>query len=112
MSSPIELSNLHLLLSGWLLLLILASVRLFRLGLEREYLIASARTVVQLLLLGTALSFIFEHASAPLVLAVIAMFIGVSAVTAVGRTDRRVPGLLWNVAASLTASAALLTILV
>jgi putative ABC transport system permease protein len=109
---PIALSNLHLLMSSWLLLLILAAVRLFRLGLEREYLIASARTVVQLLLLGTALGFIFDHASAPLVLAVIAMFVTVSAVTAVGRTDRRVPGLLWNAAASLTASAGLLTILV
>jgi putative ABC transport system permease protein len=110
--APIELTDLQLLFASWLLLLILAAVRLFRLGLEREYLIASARTVVQLLLLGSALGFIFEHANVWLVLGVIALFVSVSAFTAVGRQERRVPGLLWNAAASLSASGALLTILV
>lgn len=111
-TAPIYLSNLRLLSASWLLLLILASVRLFRLGLEREYLIASVRTVVQLFLVGTALGFIFDHASVWLVLAVVALFVCVSAFTAVGRQHRKVPGLLLRMGAALTASAALLTILV
>jgi putative ABC transport system permease protein len=112
MRAPIELTNWHLLNASWLLLIILGAVRMFGLGLERDYLIATARAVVQLFLLGSVLGWIFDHASVWLVLAVIAMFVGVSAWTAVGRQERKVPGLLWHVGMSLTASAALLTMLV
>ncbi len=112
MRAPIELTNLHLLNASWLVLIILASVRLFGLGLEREYLLATLRTFVQLLLLGTVLGWIFEHATVWLVLGVVSMFVAVSAWTAVGRQERKVPGLLWHVGISLTSSAAVLTILV
>jgi len=112
MAGPIELTNWRLLSASWLLLLILAAVRVFGLGLERQYLIATLRTVVQLFLLGGALGFIFEHASMEIVLLVICMFIGVSAWTAVGRQERKIDGLLWRVGVALTTSAALLTMLV
>lgn len=112
MHAPIELTNLHLLNAGWLLLLILASVRWWGLGLERSYVIASVRTVVQLLLLGRVLGWIFDHASVWLVLALVTMFVVVSSWTAVGRQEKRVPALLWNAGISLTTSAALLTVLV
>ena len=94
MHAPIDLTNWHLFNASWLLLIILGAVRMFGLGMERDYLIATLRAVVQLFLLGTALSWIFDHASVLLVLAVIAMFVGVSAWTAVGRQKRKVPGLL------------------
>jgi len=112
MRAPIELTNLHLLSGGSLLLLILAAVRVFGLGLERDFLIASIRAVVQLMLLGTVLGWIFDHATVWLVLGVITVFVGVSAWTAVGRQERKVPGLLWQLSASLTLNAALLTIFV
>ena len=112
MKPPIEITDLHLLNAGWLLLLILAAVRVFDLGLGREYIVASLRTVVQLLLLGTVLGWVFAHANVWLVLGVLSMFVVVSAFTAVGRQERKLPGLLYYAGASLTASAALLTILV
>jgi putative ABC transport system permease protein len=112
MNAPVELSYLHLLNAGWLLLLILAAVRLFDLDLGREYVIATLRTVVQLSLLGLVLAWVFENANVWLVLGVLAMFVVVSAFTAVGRQDRKLPGLLWHAGISLTTSAALLTVLV
>jgi putative ABC transport system permease protein len=96
----------------WLLLIIVAGVRAFGLGMERSYLVATLRAVIQLFLLGTVLSWIFDHASMWLVLAVIAMFVGVSAWTAVGRQERKVPGMLWHVGLSLSLSGALLTMFV
>jgi putative ABC transport system permease protein len=112
MHGPIEITNLHLLNAGWLLLVILAAVRWFGLGLERSYVIATVRTFVQLLLLGSVLGWIFDHASVWLVLAVVTMFVVVSSWTAVGRQEKRVPGLLWNAGLSLTTCSALLTVLV
>lgn len=112
MQTPIELTNLHLAMSLCLLLVILASVRFWRLDLEREYVIATVRTVVQLLLLGTVLGWVFDNASAALVMGVLVVFVVVATRTAVGRQSKRVPGLAWNVAISLTSAAGLLTILV
>jgi putative ABC transport system permease protein len=111
-NAPIELDNWHLVNAGWLLLLILGAVRLFELGLGREYAVATLRTVVQLLLLGAVLGWVFAHADVWLVLAVLSMFVVVSAFTAVGRQERKLPGLLWHAGVSLTASAALLTVMV
>ncbi|MGD8863423.1 MAG: iron export ABC transporter permease subunit FetB, partial [Myxococcales bacterium] len=94
-----------------LVLIILAAARVWGLGLEREYIWATARTVVQLLLLGAVLNWVFDHASALLVLGVLLVFVGVASWTAVGRQSRSMPGLLWNVGISLTACAAVLTVL-
>jgi putative ABC transport system permease protein len=111
MHAPIELTNLHLLNASWLMLVILAAVRSFRLGLERDYIIGMLRAVVQLSLLGAALGLIFRHANLWLVLAVIGMFLGVSTFTALDRKERKIPGLLGNVLIALSASGGLLTML-
>lgn len=110
MQPPVELTNLHLLYACCLLLVILAAVRAWNLGLEREYLVATVRTVVQLLLLGTVLNWIFDHASLWLVMGVVVAFVAIAAWTAVGRQEVRVPGLLWHVGLSLSSAAALLTV--
>src|SRR5689334_13851643 len=102
MQTPIELSYLNLVNALSLLLLVLASVRAFGLGLEREYLIASLRAIVQLSLLGTVLSWIFAHQSAWLVLAVLCMFVVVSTYTALGRQREKRGELLWQIGVSLS----------
>ena len=68
------------------------SVRL-RLGLEKQVLVAAVRSVVQLLLLGFLLSWLFERESPWLVLAWMTLMGLVAGYEAVRRSSRRAPGL-------------------
>lgn len=64
------------------------------LGLElgRKLLVASLRTVVQLIVLGLVLGWVFEEARWPIVLGLCLAMMVVAAWAAVGRSSRRFPG--------------------
>lgn len=89
---------LNLGLSAWL-----------RLGLEKSLLIASVRMVVQLLLIGYILEFIFNLNRPLPVLAIALLMAGLASVSAVNRTRRRFAGIYRDSLISVLASAALVT---
>jgi putative ABC transport system permease protein len=64
-----------------------------RLGLEERLSVAAVRTVVQLLLIGLVLEWVFRHASWWLVLAMLTAMTVIAGVAAVRRTTRRYPGI-------------------
>ena len=90
MSGPIQLTYLDVLLATFLVL-VAGGVSLgLRLGLEKRLMLASFRTLVQLLLIGYVLRWVFAH---PLILPVVLLImIGAAAQAAVGRSSRRYPG--------------------
>lgn len=71
-----------------------------RLGLERRLLIAAVRTVVQLLLIGLILKWVFAQAHATVIVALMLVMSSIAGIAAVQRTERRYPGVWWT---SLTA---------
>ncbi len=91
-SSVIVLSNFDLMLSGGLILITGILSILMKLRLERQLLIAAIRTVVQLLLVGYVLRFIFTIQSPWLLFATLTVMVTVATFTAVGRLKRRIAG--------------------
>lgn len=92
------------------LILINAGVSLWlRLGLERRLLVAAARTVVQLLLIGLVLRWIFAVSLWYAVLAMMFMMTMIAGVAAVRRTGRRYPGIWLDSIVSMWASSWLIT---
>lgn len=63
-----------------------------RLGLEKKLAVASARTVVQLLLIGYVLGWVFALEHPFLVLVLLMVMIGAAARAAIGRSSRRYSG--------------------
>lgn len=95
LSGPLVLGYGDLLLAAALVLVGgLISVAL-RLGLEKKLAIASIRTVVQLLLVGYILKWVFALESAPVVLGVAGIMIAVAGHTAVTRPARTFRGAFW-----------------
>lgn len=88
-----------------------ASVAL-KLGLEKRLAIAVVRMVVQLLLIGYVLEWIFTVRSPWLVLLMALLMTAIAGHAAMGRTRRRFGGLFWDCFLSVLASAALVTSLV
>ena len=87
------------------LILINAGVSLWlRLGLERRLLVAAARTVVQLLLIGVVLRWIFAVSLWYAVLAMMFVMTMIAGVAAVRRTERRYPGIWLDSIVSMWAS--------
>ena len=89
---------LNLGLSAWL-----------RLGLEKSLLIGSMRMVVQLLLIGYILEYIFNLNQPLPVLAIALLMTGLASISAVNRTRRRFAGIYLDSLISVLASAALVT---
>lgn len=75
------------------------------LGLERRLLLAAVRSVVQLLLIGLVLDWIFSLRELAAVLLLVAVMTLVAGTTAVHRADRRYPGIYLNSLISVWASA-------
>jgi putative ABC transport system permease protein len=95
-------------------LLILVNLGLsvgLRLGLERSLAIASLRMVVQLLLIGFVLEWLFTQENPILIIAISLIMASVAGVAAVNRTRRRFPGIYWNSLLSVLVSASLVTAL-
>lgn len=73
-----------------------------RLGLERSLAIASCRTVVQLLLVGYILQFVFTQRNPVLILGIIAIMIAAACQAAIHRPTRTFPEAWWMTSLTLT----------
>ncbi len=85
---------------------------LFRLRLEKQLAIGAARTVVQLLLVGIVLGYIFAVRSPWLVLAVALVMVAFACQAAVGRSKYRYPGMAGHAFLTLATSGILISCLV
>lgn len=95
-SAYMELSTAQLALSFLLMILNLGLSFLLRLNLSRQLLLASARMVVQLLLLGQILHWIFDLEKPWILLSVLLFMSAVAGFSAVGRTKSRYPRIFLN----------------
>lgn len=88
----IRLSVLDLVLASLLVMLLAALMIVLRLGLARETLIAAARTVVQLLLVGLVLEAVFAHSGLGWIAAIALAMLLVAAREVMARPKRRLRG--------------------
>ncbi len=93
MIALISLSAWDLALAALLILFNAGIGLVLRLGLGRRILVASARAVVQLLLLGLVLAWVFRQEGPWAVLLMMAIMIALAGFEAVRRTTHRVPGI-------------------
>jgi putative ABC transport system permease protein len=100
----IELSYWQVGLAALLILINGAISVALRLGLERQLLIAAARTTVQLLLIGLVLQWVFAASHWYIVLAMMVVITLTAGVAAVRRTKHRYPGIWLNSIVSVWAS--------
>ena len=80
-----------------------------RLGLTRSLLIASARMVVQLSLIGFILQWLFGQENPIIIVAIALGMTVIAGVSAVGRTKRKFAGMYWNSILSILVAAALVS---
>ncbi len=104
MSEYIPIGYGELALSALLILINLALSAWLRLGLGRRLLVASARMIVQLLLVGLVLRWIFALREPLPVLAMALLMAGLAGVAAVHRTRRRFAGIYWSSLLSILAA--------
>ena len=83
----IELTNLDLTLTAGLVLIAIGLSRWQRVGLTRDLVVGAVRTIVQLVLVGYVLVYIFAIDRWYLVVAALLLMVAVAAWTAVGRQD-------------------------
>jgi putative ABC transport system permease protein len=76
------------------------------LGLERDLLVGSVRTMVQLYLVGVILATVFTAARWYWVLLILAVMAGIATHAAVSRLAKPIPGIYWIAATALTVSTA------
>ena len=100
----IELSFGQVAIAAALILISGAVSLALQLGLEKRLLIASVRTVVQLLLIGLVLEWIFKVAQWPAVLGIMLVMTLIAGVSAVRRTERRYRGVWLDSVLSIMAS--------
>jgi putative ABC transport system permease protein len=105
----IELTYLQVAAAAVLILVNGAISVALKLGLEKRLLVAALRTVVQLLLVGLVLQWVFSLSRWYLVVALMAVMALVAGVAAVRRTDRRYPGIWLNAILSVWVSSWLIT---
>jgi putative ABC transport system permease protein len=103
-TSYLELSYGQVALAAALILVNVAISATLRLGLGRSLLVASVRTVVQLLLIGLVLQWVFHVERWYVVLGLLAVMTAVAGVTAVGRNQRRYHGIVLDTIVSIWAS--------
>ncbi len=111
-SHAVVLDGLDLTLAAGLVLVAGLVSLLLRLGLEKRLAIASVRTVVQLLLLGLVLRYVFEPSSHWLLAVIVAVMLLAASHSAVQRSESRFPGLTLLALISLAVSAMLTTVVV
>lgn len=105
----IQLSAVEVGLAALLILINGAISIVLRLGLERLLFMAAVRTVVQLLLIGLVLQWIFDLRRWYVVVALMAVMTITASVVAVRRTERRYPGIWLDGLVSVWASSWLIT---
>jgi putative ABC transport system permease protein len=107
--SYLELSYFQVVLAALLILVNGLISLLLRLGLGRQLIIAAARAMVQLLLVGLVLKWVFAARTWYTVVALMAVITAVAGVAAVRRTERRYPGIWLDGIVSVWASSWLVT---
>ena len=112
MKAVIDLSAGDLALAALLVIMAGTVSLVLRLGLERRLLVASLRSVLQLLLLGYLLRYIFALDRAWAVCALALLMVSVAAHAAVGRISRRFRGILGTAFLSLVLSSILTSLVV
>jgi ABC-type uncharacterized transport system, permease component len=108
-TGAIAITNGQLAASASLILLNIVLSTGLRLGLGRSLLLASGRMVVQLLLIGQVLQWLFLQRNPGLILALSLLMALMASLAAVHRTRHRFAGIYWQSFLSITASAALVT---
>lgn len=110
MESPyIPIGYGQLALSALLILVNIALSQGLRLGLQQSLAVASLRMVVQLLLIGFVLEWLFTQENPLIILTISLVMASIAGVAAVNRTRRRFPGIYWNSLLSVLASSSLVT---
>ncbi len=109
MDGYLQLSAWQVAIAASLVLVNGAISVLLKLGLARSLIVASARMVVQLLLIGYVLRWVFQYNGwEPVVILAIVMTF-VAGIAAVRRTERRFPGIYWASTLSVLVSSWLVT---
>lgn len=89
------------LLSSLIFVFIPLGLALFlKLGLERDIIIATVRSIIQLLLIGYILTFVFESESAIFILLMILLMIGAATQNIIKKGDG-IPGITWMIVLTL-----------
>ncbi len=108
-AGALAISDGRLALSALLILVNVGLSLALRLGLARSLLVASGRMVVQLLLVGSVLEWLFRQDNAPLIVLLGAAMAMIAGISAVQRTRRRFVGIYLNSLLSVLAASALVT---
>ncbi len=109
MDAYIALTYWQVALAALLIIVNGAISLILRLGMERTLLLASIRTVLQLLLIGLVLEWVFRIQSWYIVVAILAIMTLIAGVTAAQRNRRRFPGIWFNTIVSVWAASWLVT---
>jgi putative ABC transport system permease protein len=105
----ISLGYGQLALAALLILVNLGLSIALKLGLERSLFIATVRTVVQLLLIGFVLEWLFSQDNPLVVLAIALAMTAIAASAAINRTQRRFSGMYWDSLLSILVAAGVVT---
>ena len=92
----------ELLLSGIFVIIPLVIAVLLKLGLTRDIVIASVRSIVQLLIVGMILTFVFDSDSSIYMILMIIVMIGAASQNVI-KKGTRIPGIKWIIILTLTA---------
>ncbi|MEL6321934.1 MAG: iron export ABC transporter permease subunit FetB [Cyanobacteria bacterium J06626_14] len=109
MQDYIVLGYGQLALAALLILVNLVLSIVLKLGLERSLFIATLRTVVQLLLIGFVLEWLFGQDNPFIVLAIALGMTAIAASASINRTQRRFSGMYWDSLLSILATAGFIT---
>ena len=107
MKPIIDVGAVHLLLALVLVLLVIAISYRERLGLERDLVIATARTFLQLFVVGYFLIYLFAWDRWEFVLLTLIVMLSAASWIAVGRLKQPLPGARWIALASLVVGSAI-----
>lgn len=99
----------QLVLATLLILVNLALSIALRLELERSLFIATIRSIVQLLLIGFVLEWLFRQDNPLIILAIALLMTAIAASAAINRTQRRFNGMYWDSLLSIMVAAGLVT---
>jgi putative ABC transport system permease protein len=111
-AAAIELSPLDLTIAAGLVLVAGGVSMLLRLHLERRLALAAVRTVIQLLLIGYVLRWVFDIENVWLILAVALLMIAAAGHASVQRSSRTLTGVIWRAWGTLLVSGLLTSVIV
>lgn len=104
MKDYVELSTLQVTAAALLILINAAISLALRLGLGRSLLIASVRTVLQLLLIGMVLQWVFKIDQVLVVIAILTIMTGIAGYTAFSRSSHAYAGMMLDTMVAVWAS--------